>query len=321
MVAILFYLHLFLVKLASYISDLLYRYECVIIPNFGGFVTNTKSAQIGVNGKTFYPPTKILTFNNHLKNNDGLLANYIASVDKMPFKTAMNFIQFEVQAWVEELQNQDLTLDNVGKLSLDGDNIIFEPQKDINYLTQSFGLSSFVSPEVKRQAYIKQAEKLQEKAPILGTQKNNEVPNYLKYAAVFVIGLSLLTLAGNKLYNDYQIRKEVVANQKHQEKLNNTIQEATFFVSDPLPSFTLTAQIATKPYHVIAGAFRFPENADRKVRQLKELGFNSRILGVNRWGLTEVSFESYNTNREAREDLVIIRQTISEDAWLLIQDL
>ena len=317
----LFFLHLFLVKLATYISDLLYRYECVIIPDFGGFVTNTKSAQIGVNTNTFYPPTKILTFNNHLKNNDGLLANYIASVDKMPFKTAMNFIQFEVQEWFEKLQDEDITLENVGTLSLEGENIIFEPKKDINYLTQSFGLSSFISPEIKRETYVKQVEELEEKAPILVTPKSKEAPNYLKYAAIFVIGLSLLGLGGNKMYKDYQNKQQVISLQKEQQKLNTTIQEATFIVSDPLPSITLTAQMATKPYHVIAGAFRFPENAERKVQQLLALGFNARILGVNQWGLTQVSFESYNSNQEAREALVVIRQTIAEEAWLLIQDL
>ena len=317
----LFFLHLFLVKLTNYISDLLYRYECVIIPNFGGFVTNTKSAQIGVNAKTFYPPTKVLTFNNHLKNNDGLLANYIASVDKMPFKTAMNFIQFEVQEWLEQLQNEDITLENVGTLSLEGENIIFEPKKDTNYLTQAFGLSTFVSPEIKRETYVKQVEEIEKKAPILVSQKSKEAPNYLKYAAIFVIGLSLLGLGGNKLYNDYQNKQQVLSLQKQQQKLNSTIQEATFIVSDPLPSITLTAQMATKPFHVIAGAFRFPENAERKVRQLQELGFNARILGVNQWGLTQVSFESYTNNQEAREGLVVVRQTIAKDAWLLIQDL
>lgn len=308
-------------KLATYISDLLYRYECVIIPNFGGFVTNVKSAKIGANGKTFYPPTKVLTFNNHLKNNDGLLANYIASVDKMPFKTAMNFIQFEVQEWLEKLQREDITLDTIGKLSLDGDNIIFEPKKDINYLTESFGLGSFVSPEITRETYVKQVEKLEEKAPILVTQKSKEAPNYLKYAAIFVIGLSLLGLGGNKLYNDYQNRQEIATNKKQLEKRDKKIQEATFIVSDPLPSITLTAQMATKPYHVIAGAFRYTQNAEKKVQQLRDLGFNARILGVNQWGLTQVSFESYTTNQEAREGLVTIRQTISKDAWLLIQDL
>jgi len=155
-ISLLFFLHLFLVKLGSYISDLLYRYECVIIPDFGGFVTNVKSAQIGQNGKTFYPPSKQLTFNSHLTNNDGLLANYIASADRMPFKTAMNYIKFEVEQWLNILQTEDVVIENVGKLSRDGENIIFEPQTDTNFLTQSFGLSSFVSPEIKREAYVKQ---------------------------------------------------------------------------------------------------------------------------------------------------------------------
>ncbi len=308
-------------KLSSYISDLLYRYECVIIPDFGGFVTNTKSARIGTNSKEFYPPTKVLTFNNHLKNNDGLLANYIASVDKMPFKTAMNFIHFEVQEWLQKLKNEDITLDNVGTLSLDGENIIFEPQKNINYLTESFGLSSFVSPEIKREKYIKEVEELEEKAPILVSQRSKEAPNYLKYAAIFVVGLSILGFAANQFYRDYQNKQQIQAASKQLDQQNKVIQEATFIVSDPLPSITLNAQIASKPYHVIAGAFRFPDNAVRKMHQLKELGFNARILGVNQWGLTQVSFESYDTNQEAREGLVVIRQTISEDAWLLIQDL
>jgi len=309
------------VKLCSYISDLLYRYECVIIPDFGGFVTNTKSARIGTNSKEFYPPTKVLTFNNHLKNNDGLLANYIASVDKMPFKTAMNFIHFEVQEWLNTLQNEDITLENVGTLSLDGEHIVFEPQKSVNYLTESFGLSSFVSPEIKRETYVKEVEQLEEKAPIFISPKSKEAPNYLKYAAILVIGLGLLSLAGNKLYQDYQNKQHIQTLTKQREQLDKTIQEATFIVSDPLPSITLNAQIATKPFHVIGGAFRYPENAERKLRQLKALGFNARILGVNQWGLTQVSFESYDTNQEAREGLVTIRQTISEEAWLLVQDL
>ena len=320
MKAILFFLHLFLVKLCSYISDLLYRYECVIIPNFGGFVTNTKSAEIDNYSKSFHPPTKILTFNNHLKNNDGLLANYIASVDKMPFKTAMNFIQFEVEEWINRLKNEDIVLDKVGKLSLEGDNIIFEPQVEVNYLTESYGLSTFVSPEIKRETYIKQAEELKEKAPIFVSEKS-KTPNYLKYAALFVLGLSVLGFAGNKLYKDYQNRQGVLTLQKQQQQQQKIIQEATFIVSDPLPSITLNAKTATKPYHVIAGAFRFPENAERKMKQLLGLGFNARILGVNQWGLTQVSFDSYDTNQEARQGLVVIRETIAKDAWLLIQDL
>jgi hypothetical protein len=76
-------------SLTNYINDLLYRYDCVIVPDFGGFVTNAISARVNHFSHTFYPPTKQLTFNSHLTNNDGLLANYIASSENISFKLLM----------------------------------------------------------------------------------------------------------------------------------------------------------------------------------------------------------------------------------------
>jgi hypothetical protein len=60
-------------QLETYISDLLYRYDCVTIPGFGAFLTQRVSAKIHESTHTFYPPKK-----------DGLLANYIAEVEKIP---------------------------------------------------------------------------------------------------------------------------------------------------------------------------------------------------------------------------------------------
>ena len=100
--------------LANYISDLLYRYECVIVPNFGGFVTNNKSAKIDSANQVLQPPYKQITFNSHLKNNDGLLANYIASIDKIDYECALNYIKFELDSWRKKLINETLDLDAIG---------------------------------------------------------------------------------------------------------------------------------------------------------------------------------------------------------------
>lgn len=318
----LFFILLFAMTLAEYISDLLYRYECVIVPEFGGFISNTQSARISTYSNTFYPPAKRLTFNNHLKNNDGLLANYIASVDKMPFKSAMNFIRFEVKQWKEQLANADLFLDRIGKLSLDGDKILFEPQKEVNYLTDAYGLGTVVSSEIKREVYKKQVEEIEEKAPILVTEQAKDRPNYLKYAAIFILGLSLLGFGGYQLYKDQTYRQEVATAKKQQKVIEQKVQQATFIVSDPLPSIIIDATRTTYPYHVIAGAFRFPENADRMIKILKDQGFeNARILGINQWGLTQVSFNSFDSRYEALQTLATVRTTMNEDAWLLVQDL
>ena len=45
-------------ELETYISDLLYRYECVTIPEFGAFLTQRASATIDDATNTFYPPKK-----------------------------------------------------------------------------------------------------------------------------------------------------------------------------------------------------------------------------------------------------------------------
>ena len=283
---------------------------------------NTKSAIISPYSKTFYPPHKLITFNGHLKNNDGLLANYIASVDKVPFDSAMNFIKFEVNEWKNKIDNSDLLLEQIGKFSLDNnDAVIFEPQTDINYLTTSFGLSSFVTPDIKRKTDIKPVEKPEEKAPILLTDRKKEEHNYLKYAAILVIGFSLLALGGNTIYKNYKNKQFVVAAQKQQKKIENKIEQATFIVTEALPSINLNVSLDRLPYHVISGAFRYPENAVRKVNQLKAMGYKARILGINQWGLTQVSFDSYDSKEDAIYNLYRIRKTEDEDAWLLVQDL
>lgn len=306
-------------KLANYISDLLYRYECVIVPEFGGFVTNNKSARINKINNTLHPPYKQITFNSHLTNNDGLLANYIASMDKIPYESALNFIQFEIDAWLEKIKVQDLYIESIGSFSLVQNKLHFQPQKKLNYLTSSFGLTNVVIPEIKREVYKKEVEKLEEKAPILITPERRKAPNYLKYAAIFVLGLSAIGI-GSKLYKDYQNKQQIVVAKEQQKRIDQKIENATFVISKPLPTLNLEVNtLDNKSFHVIAGAFRFPENAEKKLTRLKAEGYHARILGINKWGLTIVSFDSYDSERDAINSLNSIKRMKDKKAWLLVQ--
>ena len=305
-------------NLANYISDLLYRYECVIVPKFGGFVTNAKSAKIDSAHNTLHPPYKQITFNSHLTNNDGLLANYIASVDHISYECALNYIQFEIDAWNEKIKNQELELDGLGAFNLFNSKLHFEPQEKINYLTSSFGLSNVVRSEIERASALKVKEEVV--APKVIPLAEKKAPNYLKYAAVFVIGLSVIGFAG-KYYQNHIQEKQLVEAQKQQDLIEEKIENATFMIAKPLPTLNLEVSARSKKsFHVIAGAFRFPENATRKVNQLLQEGYDARILGVNKWNLTVVSFGSYSNRDEAVENLFEIRKNVAEDSWLLIQD-
>jgi len=322
--------------LEKYIKELLYRYDCVIVPDFGGFVTNNKPARIV--GSTFLPPYKQITFNTLLQNNDGLLANHIASVDKMPYETAVNFINFEVEVWIEKLMEEELVLSGIGALVMENDTIQFEPETQTNYLTSSFGLSSYISDTVlrvediveqqekelqlanQRAIYKEQVEEIEAKAKVfLLPNKSNRVSNIVKYAAIFVLSTSIVGLLGTKMYQDNLEKKQILALQKEQKTREIQIQEATFVIESPLPTITLKTVAPVDKYFIIAGAFRNKANAKKKVRQLAKKGFEAKIIGTNKWNLTQVAFSSYVTLDEASKNLNIIKKNIAKDAWLLVK--
>lgn len=298
--------------LANYINDLLYRYDCVIIPDFGGFVTNKKGAKFDRNTNTIHPPSKQITFNRHLKVSDGLLANYIASSENISFEKATTAISLSVIKWQNEIQTKPIEIGSVGVLSINKNNqIIFEPNNKINFLAESFGLSAVASSSIERNKEI-----IKPLIPLVEKQEKRGVPNFIKYAATAAILLTL-GFAGNNAYQESK-QKKVLANQE--KAIEEKIQSATFVISNPLPTIELNVtKESTKPFHVVAGAFQFPENAEKKVNQLIKLGYNASILGVNKWGLTEVAFNSFSDRNDATNNLYKIQKTVSKDAWLLIK--
>ncbi len=296
--------------LANYIHDLLHRYDCVIVPNFGGFVTNKIGAKINSKSHTFYPPTKQVTFNAHLKHNDGLLANYIVATEKITFEKATEKITSAVHTWQQKLKSEVVIVKNVGSFSLnEKQQIIFNPKTTVNYLTDAFGLNTFNANAIQRNQ--------QKIVPLIPAKKSN-VPVFLKYASAAVIFIALSLVGWN--VNEQHQQERFYAEQT--KAIEQKIQNATFVISNPLPTIELNVIKGTpKGYHIIAGAFRFPENATKKVKQLKAKGFNAEILGLNKWGLTQVAFKSYATRKEAYLGLAKIRKTVAKDAWLLVKEI
>ena len=294
---------------ANYIKDLLYRYDCVIVPNFGGFVTNRISARIDADSNTFYPPTKEVGFNSHLTHNDGLLANYIASSENISFEQANAKISKIVADWNSTIKTETIVLDNLGSFSLNGKNqLIFSPTNTINYLTSSFGLTSFESNEIARTA-----EKV---IPLVPVNQPRKTPVFIKYAAAAAVFLAFSYVG----WTGYENKQDQLNFAKEQKQLEQKIQTATFVIESPLPTIELNVdKELPKPYHVIAGAFQFTENAEKKVNQLKSKGFKAIILGKNKWGLTQVAYESFYKKTDAFKSLASVRKTDSKDAWLLVK--
>ena len=280
----------------KHISDLLYRYQCVTVPGFGAFLTETVSAHVTGSASSFFPPKKVVSFNANVKNNDGLLANTVSLQEKMSYELAVIKIGDVVNEWTYLLQNRNrVVLKNIGEISVNNEmNWVFEPANTVNYLTDSFGLSSFVSPEITREVLKQEVEALEEKAPIIFTPERKKDYSYLKYAAIFVVMLGAGGF-GYKTYYDQQIETKTLAVQKNvQEKVQQQIQEATFVISAPVEAVELSvaAPVEEKmPYHLVAGAYRSEVNANKAIAELKAAGFeNAKMLPMNKHNLYPVIY-------------------------------
>ncbi|TNJ47007.1 SPOR domain-containing protein [Tamlana fucoidanivorans] len=302
-------------QLETYISDLLYRYECVTIPDFGSFLSQRVSASIDDITHTFHAPKKVLSFNEQIQKNDGLLAHYIADIEKIPFEAANQKIAKRVKLIKSYLtEGEVLTFKAIGEIRLNNEGkILFEPTYQLNYLTDSFGLS----PVVTREVYKKEVEAIENVIPISITPEKRKSRPYLRYAAVAMITLTLGGFGASKYYANQVEAHNQMALEEATQKLETKIQQATFSLN-PLPAVTLNVSKQTGHYHVVAGAFRIEENSIKKVKQLKALGFKARVLGLNKSGLYEVVYGSFETGKEALKAVRDIRVSHNKDAWIKI---
>ena len=312
-------------QIEKHISDLLYRYQCVTVPGFGAFLTETVSAHVTGSASSFFPPKKVVSFNANVKNNDGLLANHVALQEKMSYELAVIKIGDVVNEWTYLLQNHNrVVLKNIGEISVNNEmNWVFEPANTVNYLTDSFGLTPFVSPEITREILKQEVEALEEKAPIIFTPERKKDYSYLKYAAIFVVMLGAGGF-GYKTYYDQQIETKTLAVQKNvQEKVQQQIQEATFVISAPVEAVELNvaAPVEEKmPYHLVAGAYRSEVNANKAIAELKAAGFeNAKMLPINKHNLYPVVYGSFKNLNEAQTERKNIQKSHNAEAWLLIE--
>ena len=293
------------------ISHLLHSNDCVILPNFGAFVLKSKSAYIEEN--EFFPPSKYVSFNSMLKDNDGLLAKFISEERKISYKKSLKLISDEVKLLNEKL-SEDLIFDTeyLGIFELKEKNtLIFNPDFSINFDSSVFGLNSFVRQPIINISSKRAADKSQ-----------FDTNNLLRYAAIFIsiLGLSYF---GYFNYNNYLNNEKLKNIAIAQEKILENVQTATFNLGDlPPVNVNVKAPIVkdnSTYYSVIAGAFRSRRNAEKHLNTLIVDGYQASYTTVNPKGLFRVAYARLKTRKEAAE-LILKIKTSGQDAWLLIEN-
>ncbi|MDZ7936570.1 MAG: SPOR domain-containing protein [Emticicia sp.] len=137
----------------NHIKELLFEQDCVVIPEFGGFVTNFDCAKIDGSNRFITPPQKWLAFNSLLKNDDGLLSHYIAQEEQISREQA----SLKIKSFVEDTKryisfDKTYQIDGLGIFSQNDENKIqFQPQTS-NFFSESFGMENiFLKKSVNTQ--------------------------------------------------------------------------------------------------------------------------------------------------------------------------
>lgn len=235
-------------NLNLYIEELLYRHQCVIIPDFGAFVSNRRAAELTQNN-TFSPPQKELTFNSRLTYNDGLVAKYISESENISYEDAQEHIRSVVEQWKEALATgQTIVFDNIGSFHSGKDNnIIFEPAPKENFLTDSFGMSSITAQQINKDenqpnSVLENTEEAPTENPIVTPQEaaagrsRRKLPSLVKYAAVAIVGLSAISFGVYSYFSKQSTGNAIVQIDPKavENRVNEHISQAAFLVENPI---------------------------------------------------------------------------------------
>jgi len=311
------------VDIAKQISDLLGKHECVVIPDFGGFILAFKPAEIYVvtpanrspftKQAHFMPPKPVLVFNPNITTNDGLLAYKLAAAHKISYEDACAEIQNFVKSIYAQLKHRAYPLEGLGvfQYNLEGQ-LLFESDKNLSFITFSNGLPEFEFPLVHRDDL---ATKINRQIKSNRTFAKVKRSNWFR-AAVIAIPLALaLTFFPAKKY--YQNNFSASLNPLVTTNSASSISPKKQYAS--LGSVIMPNTKNVEKYSIVAGSFTDESNASVLAEKLKASGYTPETINSN--GTIRVVFSTFDSKDVALTALEKLRtETGNQSLWLLKLD-
>ena len=315
-------------SVSHYIAELLFLHDCVIVPEFGGFVGNRKSAQLNKKTGALIPPSKQILFNPHLKTNDGLLSSYIANQEGISQEIALNnVLDYSTEKSDKLSSSKILRLDKVGLFTLGKEgNVIFLQASLTNYNLDSFGMKATYNKAVKRKT---ETEKQVEVTVQTIRRKSRKPKALLRAVAVIIplVALSFLSISQQERINNVYTQMATLNPFATTETIIEVFEvinekDLIFEVANEIIETAIVKEVETpvfteqKTYYIIAGAFAEQKNANKMLNKLNRWNYNAEIVeGEN---LLRVSYDSFVNRADAVLALNKIKQENS-DAWLLTE--
>ena len=147
-----------MIELERHIEILLLSNDCVIVPDFGGFVAHHVDARYDSADGSFIPPIRTLGFNPQLKMNDSLLIHSYIEAYGLSYPEALQRVEQEVSELRNVLGEQGFyELNNIGTLTQNTDgNLEFTPNEAGILTPCYYGLSAFPMPMLAQRDEVQQ---------------------------------------------------------------------------------------------------------------------------------------------------------------------
>lgn len=185
------------------IRELLHRENFLVLPGFGGFVLKPQGAGYNSSSTLLYPASKTPGFNRQLKQNDGVLQNWLQHELNGDAAEARHHLE-EFAEYCNSVLNtrRRLNMKGLGFFYLDFENNLnFEAESGVNFQAESFGLAPIhlqvLKPEaeqseIRRPKVFKDRVQPEEKALPALTVTRPRLKRSLLIASSVVLLFSLL---------------------------------------------------------------------------------------------------------------------------------
>lgn len=229
------------IELQRHIEILLLANDCVIVPEFGGFITHNVPARYDASDNSFLPPLRTLGFNPQLRMNDSVLAQSYVEAYDISYPEALRRIEAEVAELKQQLEEEGhYTLTDLGKLTVNQEgNYEFAPCESGVLSPNLYGLGSFSFKRLKDKV-AEEVEKPQtavaSEATIVALQEQTEEPHLLEFSDDEEDDSSAISIKMTWIRNAVAVAAAVVA---------------FFFIATPVANSDLSTQTMSQLQHSI----------------------------------------------------------------------
>jgi len=323
----------------EYIKELIIKDQDVILPGFGGFISEYESAIFDVTENKFLPPTKNIQFKPEYSFPDNTLVNLIVKRESISKNEASKILEdFLSDLRIRLNKEKQIDIIDIGFLRKTEKGIIeFVQNKDINLLPDAYGLKSFTSNPLSDKS-VKNIYSIKKRP----NWKKVGIYSFLLILIVGVTGIAWYLSEGftdfefislnhedNNIESiaDTDINKSAIyldsiaKSDSIKANINNSIDVAT--IKKDALFYTEQKSIIEEPktqysnFYIIAGSFKDSINAQKFCNILIRKGFTPTIIESDKM-IYRVALNSYKSETNALKELYTLRSNSEiKQVWIL----